>query len=93
MTSGVKTSPRSRKSWSARRASSEASSERGVVGTFVELLGLEVVDVLVEWLAGADLVLDAVEDGHEHGREEQVGIGGARRGRGTRSAGSWGWGC
>ena len=26
---------------------------------------------------GRSLVLDAVEDGHEHGREEQVGIGGA----------------
>ena len=43
----------------------------------VELLGLEVVDVLVERLAGPELVLDAVEDGHEHRREEQVGIGGA----------------
>ena len=43
----------------------------------VELFGLEVVDVLVERLAGPELVLDAVEDGHQHGREEQVGIGGA----------------
>ena len=33
ITSGVKTSPRSRNSWSARSASSEASSERGVLGT------------------------------------------------------------
>ena len=46
-------------------------------GDGVELFGLEVVDVLVERLAGPQLVLDAVENGHQHGREEQVGIGGA----------------
>ena len=64
-----------------------------MVGTVSELLGLEVVDVLIERLARPQLVLDAVEDGHEHGRKKQVGIGGAVGRRGTRSAGSWGSGC
>src|SRR5450432_4761435 len=41
----------------------------------LRLLGRQVVDVLVERLAGVDLVLDAVEAGHQHGREGQVRVG------------------
>ena len=93
MTSGVKTSPRSRNSWSALQGF-ERGFQRARGGRYgVELFGLKVVDVLIERLAGPQLVLDPVEDGHEHGREQQVGIGGSCRARGIRSGGFWGWGC
>ncbi len=54
------------------------------IESFVELANghLHLVDVLffkqidLGWLAGIDLVLDAVETSHEHGGESQVGIGG-----------------
>src|SRR5260370_12157269 len=36
----------------------------------------ELVDVLVEWLSGINLVLDAVEARHHHGRKSQIGIAG-----------------
>jgi len=46
----------------------------GGAGNPGEFLGLEVVDVLVDRVAGAGLGLDAVERGHEHGGVEQVGV-------------------
>ncbi len=39
------------------------------------LLGRQIVEVLIERIARMDLVLNAVEAGHEHGRERQVRVG------------------
>ena len=46
----------------------------GRLGHFGQLFGRQVVNVLVERLAGIDLVLDAVDHRHQHGRERQVRI-------------------
>ena len=74
MTSGVKTSPLSRNAWSFSSALSASSSAPGVFGNVLRLFRSERVDVLVERLARVDLVLDAVEAGHQHGRERQVRV-------------------
>src|SRR5208283_806837 len=42
-------------------------------------LGLEVVQVLVDRIAWVDLVLDAIQSGHEHGGEGEVGVAGRIR--------------
>ncbi len=42
-------------------------------------LGLEVIQVLVDRFARVDLVLDAIQSGHEHGGEGEVGVAGRIR--------------
>ena len=49
-------------------------------GTFSNSSGTQIVNVLVQRLAGIDLVLDAVEAGHQHGGERQIRVA-ARIGR------------
>src|SRR6266545_4455853 len=41
-----------------------------------QLLGRQLVEVLVERAEGLDLVADPVQTGHQHGRERQVGVAG-----------------
>src|SRR3954469_18264172 len=48
----------------------------GGLGNVLRLLGRHRIDVLVERLARVDLVLDAVEAGHQHRREGDVRVGG-----------------
>ena len=75
--SSVNTPPTLRNSLSASSASSTSSSEPGTWGTCGQLLGRQVVEVLVQRVGRLDAVVDAVEPGHEHGRERQVRV--ARR--------------
>ncbi|EDM72004.1 hypothetical protein RAZWK3B_17838 [Roseobacter sp. AzwK-3b] len=44
-------------------------------GDAFEFLGGQIVEVLVHGFARIDLVLDAVEAGHQQGREAQIGVG------------------
>ena len=78
-TSGVKTSPRSRYSWSASSASSASSSEPGRPVDAGLLLGAHLVDVAVDRGRRLDLVDDAVEAGHQLGAERQVRVAGRVR--------------
>ena len=48
----------------------------GHLGDVPQLLGRERVDVLVERVARVESPLDAVESGHEHGREGDVAVAG-----------------
>src|ERR1700730_4362329 len=48
----------------------------GHLGDVLQLLGRQPIDVLVEWRAGVDRVLHAVQARHQHGREGQVRIAG-----------------
>ena len=79
ITSSVKTSPLSRNSWSLLEALERLVQRAGQLGNVLQLLGRHAVDVLVERLARVDLVLDAVEAGHEHGREGEVAVAGRVR--------------
>ncbi len=51
----------------------------GRLGHLGQFFGLQIVDVFVERIARFDLVLDAVEHGHQHRGEYQVGIARAVR--------------
>ncbi len=75
ITSGVKTSPRSRKSWSLAQAVQGLFQRPRRCGHACSSSG-QVVDVLVQRLARIDLVLDAVDRRHQHGREGEVRIAG-----------------
>ena len=74
MRSSVKTPPAVRKSWSAASAASAASSDAGTCGHQGQLLGRQVVEVLVDRVGRLDLVQHAVEAGQQHRREGQVGV-------------------
>jgi hypothetical protein len=82
MRSSVKTSPLSRKAWSSLRAFQGFFEGPGHARNTGQLLrrGCQLfrgaVDVLVQRLARIDLVLDAVEARHHHGREAQVAVAG-----------------
>ena len=56
------------------RVSSASSSEWQGCGTFCGFFRRQVVQVLVDRIAGMDLVLHAVEAGHHHRGEREVGI-------------------
>ena len=75
----VKTPPSSRNSWSASSACQHLRSEPGVLLILASssLLGLEEVEL--GRLARIDLVLDAVQTGHQQRREEQVRVRGRVR--------------
>ncbi len=44
-----------------------------------QLFWRQIVDVLIERIAGANLVLDTIDGGHQDGRKGKVGIAGAIR--------------
>ena len=77
MRSSVKTPPAFRKSWSASRACERLLERTRHLGHLGQLLGRQVVEVLVDRVGRLDLVLDPVEAGHQHGREGEVRV--ARR--------------
>jgi hypothetical protein len=77
--SSVNTPPALRNSRSLSRASSAWSRAWQTCGICFSSSGRQVVEVLVHGLARVDLVLDAVQAGHHHGREGQVGVGGGIR--------------
>ena len=71
----MKTSPRSRNSWSDLECFERGLQRARGGRDGLELFGLKIVDVFVERLAGPQLVLDPVQHGHQHRRKEQVGVG------------------
>ena len=58
-------------------------------GDFGVLLGAEVVDVLINGVAGVDLVFDSIDGSHRHGRERQVRIATAVRAAELQTLGPW----
>ncbi len=79
ITSAVNTSPCSRNSWSFSQVVQRLLQRAGRLGHLGQFLRFQIVNVLVERLARLHLVLDAVEHGHQHRREGQVGIARAVR--------------
>ena len=51
----------------------------GHLPDLVQLFRRKIVDVHVHRVAGMNLVLDAVQSGHQHCREREVGVGGGVR--------------
>ena len=78
ITSAVNTSPLSRNRGPPRARRAPPRASRASTAP-CEFLRRQVVDVLVERLARVDLVLDAVEPGHQHGGEREVRIAGRIR--------------
>ena len=76
MSSSVKTPPSSRNSWSLIQGSQRLVQGRRGLRNVLQLLRGQLVEILVDRLMGLDAVLDAVQAGHQHGREGQVGVAG-----------------
>ena len=72
--SSVNTSPALRKARSLSRFDERLAQRAADRRDLLQLLRRQVVEVLVHRLAGMDLVLDAVEAGHQHRGEGEVGV-------------------
>jgi hypothetical protein len=79
MTSSVKTPPAVRNSRSLHPARPGPDPGVAHLRDGLLLFRRQVVEILVHGIARVDLVLDAVEAGHHHRRERQVGVAHAVR--------------
>ena len=70
----VNTPPRVRNSRSLSRLSSASSSDEQTVGIFFVFFRRQVVQVLVDGVARVDLVLHAVQAGHQQRGEGRYGL-------------------
>ena len=75
MKSSLKTSPALRKARSLSRLASASRSDAADGRDLLQFLRRQVVEILVHRRAGIDLVVDAVEAGHQHRGEGEIGIG------------------